>query len=299
MKREIFTIVLATMFVAYSFAQDTLVIDKFTGNTSSGIGVASGQTDVGSGVSVISYENDQLKSEYTWLHSDWFPRTVWYNFNDYKDVSNTPFLVVKFMVTDDFSDSIPVRLDLYGDGADPYNDTIRAQMETNGHPWELKAKVDEWYTVASNFIAENRFYCTYWNGGISAVRVDSTKINGFEAFSDYGDAKYNSHAGTMYIDYLMMVKDTIKKINKVQFSNINAFGLAVYPNPASTHLTVNAENVISKVEFYDLTGSLVFTLNNVNNRIKQINTAELKKSLYMIKVSDVSGNVVTQRVTFK
>src|SRR4030066_1678126 len=70
-----------------TFAQQELVIDDFIGNTSSGIGVASGQPDWGSGVSVVTYENEQVKSDFAWIHSDWYPRAVWYDFTAYHDVS--------------------------------------------------------------------------------------------------------------------------------------------------------------------------------------------------------------------
>ncbi len=300
MKRGLLTFALATMFVALTSAQDTLIFDEFTGNASSGIGTATGQTDVGSGISVISYENDQLKSDFTWVHSDWFPRAVWYNFKDYQNVAATPFLVVKFMVTDNDNDTIPVRLDLFGDGAQKYNDTIRTQMETNGNPWTLKAVNGKWYTVASNFSAENRFYCSYWNGGIPATRVDSTKIKGFEAFSHYGDAKYNGQAGTLFIDYLMMVSDTNSITpSDVLFGEANAFGLAVYPNPASANFTINAENNISNVDVYDMTGRTVLQLNNVNATIQQINTADMSTGLYFVKVTDINGNAVSKKLMLK
>lgn len=298
MKKHLLTTALFILTCVFTFAQDTLIVDEFTGNTSSGIGEAQPQPDWGSGVSVIDYEDDMLKSDYTWTHADWYPRVVWYYFDEYQDLSQLCVLNVKFMVTDFFNDSIPVRLDLFGDGAEPYNDTIRTMMEANGNPWELYATNGEWYDVSDDFRANNRFYCTYWNGGIPAIRVDSTRINGFEAFAHYGDAKYNGQAGTMYIDHIKMTRTTVTGTKEhILFGSGNAFSVAVYPNPASDYLIVNAENIIPEVNIYDITGRSVMSINNSNNKIIQINVSDLKKGLYFINIQDKDGSIVNKKLT--
>jgi hypothetical protein len=298
MKKHLLTTTLFILACVFTFAQDELIIDEFTGNTSSGIGEAAPQPDWGSGVSVIDYESDQLKSDYTWTHADWYPRAVWYNFDDYQDLSQLSVLNVKFMVTDLFNDSIPVRLDLFGDGAEPYNDTIRAQMETNGNPWELWATNGEWYDVSDDFLANNRFFCTYWNGGIPATRIDSTRINGFEAFAHYGDAQYNDQAGTLFIDYIKMTKTSMTGTEEhTLFSSDNAFAVAVYPNPAAEFINVNAENIISSVNVFDIVGKSVLSINESNRKILQVNVSDLNKGIYLMNIEDVNGNSVNKKFT--
>ncbi len=296
MKKNLLTTALFILACVFTFAQEELIIDEFTGNTSSGIGVASGQPDWGSGVSVIDYADDQLKSDYSWLHSDWFPRAVWYDFGDYEDFSTLSVLNIKFMVTDFFNDNIPVRFDLFGDGAEPYNDTIRTRMETNGNPWTYVAENGVWYELTDDFRANNRFYCTYWNGGIPAIRVDSTMINGFEAFAHYGDAMYNGQAGTLFIDYLKMTKTSVTGTEEsILIGSDNTFAVAVYPNPAKEYLYINAENIISEVTVYDIVGKLVMSIDGSNRKIIQIDASDLKKGMYIIKLQDTNGNIVNKK----
>lgn len=279
------------------YAQQELVIDDFFGDGSTGIGMASAQPDWGSGVSVISYENDQLRSDFNWIHADWYPRVVWYDFDDYQDLSALPYLHIKFMVTDAVNETIPVRFDLFGDGAEPYQDTIRTRMETNGNPWTFEATKDEWYALSDDFIANNRYYCTYWNGDIPATRVDSTLINGFEAFSHYGQAKYNNQDGTMFIDYIIMSDSpTLTGIEDVLLGKRNAFGLAVYPNPVADILNINAENTISAIRVMDASGKILYTGSNVNERKCTLSFSSYAKGLYVVSVTDTKGNTVNKKV---
>ncbi|MBN2275796.1 MAG: T9SS type A sorting domain-containing protein [Bacteroidales bacterium] len=295
MKRHllVFALLFAPLVI---FAQQELVIDDFTGNMSSGIGEAVPQPDWGSGVSVISYEDDQMKSEFSWIHADWYPRAVWYNFIGYYDLSETPVMTIKFMVTDDVNETIPVRFDLYGDGAEPYNDTIRTVMETNGNPWTFLATKDEWYTLSDDFAANNRFYCTYWNGNIPATRVDSTQINGFEAFSHYGDTKYNNQAGTLFIDYIIMSNAPVTGIEKLVAGKKNAFGLALYPNPASEYLNINAENPVSVIRIMDTSGKIIFTDSHMSGKKFTLSLTSFSKGLYIASVTDIYGNTVNKKV---
>ena len=279
------------------FAQQELVIDDFFGNASTGIGLASAQPDWGSGVSVISYEDDQLRSDFNWIHADWYPRVVWYDFNDYQDLSALPYMHIKFMVTDNVNDIIPVRFDLFGDGAEPYLDTIRTRMETNGNPWTFEANKDEWYEISDDFLANNRYWCLYWNGNIPATRVDSSMVNGFEAFSHYGDAKYNGQDGTMFIDYIIMSDSpTLTGIEEVLFGQKNAFGLAVYPNPASEYLNINAENTISVIRIMDTSGKIIVALNDVNEKKCTLSLFSYAQGLYIVSVTDIKGNTVNRKV---
>jgi hypothetical protein len=296
MKKYLLITILMTLACVYTFGQDVQVIDDFTGNTSSGIGVAAPWVDFGAGASTITYEDNTLRSDYSWIHSDWFPRAVGYAFNDYQDFSQLSMMVIKYLVTDGSHDSIPVRFDLYGDGASPYNDTIRTQMETNGHPFLKNAAVNEWYTDSTDFHSDNRFYCTYWNGGIAPIRVDSTKMKGFEAFASFGDAAYNGVAGILFIDYIKMRKAGNTSIGKRIYGAENTFGLAVYPSAGNSTLNIIAERRLSTIRVIDLTGKTIFTRNNINDKRCQLNISTFNSGVYFVSAFDTEGNRVTKKV---
>lgn len=295
MKKNLLFVVALVLTIGLVNAQSVIVVDEFTGNASSGIGTAEPGPEYGAGQSVITYENDMLRSDYTWTNADWYPRAVYYRFDDYVDCAPNPVLMVKFMVTDNFNDEIPVRLDLYGEAV--INDTVRQEVETNATPWELKAANGEWYEVSDNFIENNRFACSYWNGGIPVTRIDSTRIKGFEAFSSYGNAAFNGQAATLYIDYIKLSGPT--GIEEYLYGKPSAFSLAVYPNPATEFVTVNAENEIQSINVFDILGKSVITVNDVLTNKTDVKVNQLNPGLYFVAVEDLAGNTVAKKLHVK
>mgnify|MGYP006285723829 FL=1 len=281
------------------FGQNEILINDFTGtldpNTIFGDDY---QAVDGPNRSVVTFEDNMLKAEYVWDKPDWYPRAVWYYFDETMDFSNTPVLEVKYMFEDNDNDSINIRFDLWGDGAEPLNDTIREMMETNGNPWEEWAINGEWYTKGSNFTEENRWYCTYWNGGIPPTRVDSTKINGFQAFTNYGDNNQANEPGTLWIDYIM-VRDVMTGTEKYLVGSKGAFGLAVYPSPVVDNLRINSENMIKRIDIFDITGKRVYTLSDVNKKKLQVNVSQFANGMYITNVYDVDGRVVSEKIIKK
>lgn len=67
----------------------------------------------------------------------------------------------------------------------------------------------------------------------------------------------------------------------------------VYPNPATSSIVVEGENLHS-VSVYDETGRLVrvFALNGTGNRIP----LDVEPGVYFLKVDDRQGNSASQRV---
>jgi hypothetical protein len=195
---------------ATAFGQSEIVINDFSGSFNNNtIYGDSYSADGAPNRSLISFEDEKLKADYIWNRPDWYPRAVWYEFDDYIDMSLYPVLEIKFMAEDIYNDSIRVRLDLYGDGAEPLNDTIREHMATNANPLDGYVENGVWYTIESDFITDQRFYATYWNENIPLTRIDSTRIKGFEAYTNFGDSTRANEPGTLWIDY-MKVKDQLE-----------------------------------------------------------------------------------------
>ena len=292
---------LLTVFAAgtMAFGQTEILINEFTGTLDPAKIYGDDYDAAGApNRSVVTFENNMLRADYVWNKPDWFPRAVWYHFDNVLNMEDTPVLEVKFMVEDNDNESIKLRFDLYGDGAEQYNDTIREMMETNGNPWEVVAENGVWYTLGSDFVAENRFFCTYWNGGIPATRIDSTMIKGFEAFANYGDNNFFNQPGTLWIDYIL-VRDVMTGVERYVVGNKKAFSVALYPSPATEYLKINSENMIGRIDIFDITGKRVFSLNDVNRNKLEVNVSEFKAGLYITNIYDTNGKVVSDKIIKK
>ena len=295
MKKLLLSLVAVCFSATMVFGQTEVLINDFTGTLDPAkIYGDNYQAAAGPNQSLISFEDSKLRANYIWDKPDWFPRAVWYFFDNDRDLSATPVLEVKFMIQDNDNDSIKVRFDLFGKGAQPLNDTIRSGMETNGNPWVLYGQNGDWHTVGSDFEADDRWYCTYYGTGIPATRVDSTQIAGFQAFTNFGDNNFANQAGTLWIDYIK-VRDVLTGIEEIIYGRENAFGVALYPSVTSTILNINAENMINRVDIFNITGKLVNSINNINERQFEINVSGLEKGMYITNIHNQKGQIVSNK----
>lgn len=73
--------------------------------------------------------------------------------------------------------------------------------------------------------------------------------------------------------------------------------LSVFPNPSTDVLHISSDEVISKVEFYTISGELSLNhLMNENNKV-EINIADLNSGMYLVKVYGKDGSISVQRIT--
>lgn len=79
-------------------------------------------------------------------------------------------------------------------------------------------------------------------------------------------------------------------VNEVSETSVN-----VYPNPANQTLYVNATSNINKIEVFNTLGQKVMTV-SANDNHAQLNTSNLSKGMYMLKLHTDNG-VVNQKFT--
>lgn len=72
-------------------------------------------------------------------------------------------------------------------------------------------------------------------------------------------------------------------------------GVKVFPNPAGEAVTVQANAVIDRLDFYDLTGRMVYTEQGFNTHF-QVSLSLLPSGLYLLNVLTVNGHQHTQRL---
>ena len=66
--------------------------------------------------------------------------------------------------------------------------------------------------------------------------------------------------------------------------------IKLYPNPATDLVTVTANHEISKAEIFDELGRKVLSVTVHNNKQIQLNTKQLSKALYVIRLTGANGN---------
>ena len=93
----------------------------------------------------------------------------------------------------------------------------------------------------------------------------------------------------IYIDNIYFHKNTILGVSTFETSKI-----AMYPNPAKTSFTIDAQDKIEKVSVYNLLGQEIIST-TPNNQSATINIAEFQIGVYLVKAT-INGNVATSRI---
>jgi len=70
---------------------------------------------------------------------------------------------------------------------------------------------------------------------------------------------------------------------------------SVYPNPVSSSLTISSEEMISTVDVINVIGQTVIS-QNVNSKLTQIATSNLKNGVYFVRVQDNNGNTSVSKI---
>jgi hypothetical protein len=80
--------------------------------------------------------------------------------------------------------------------------------------------------------------------------------------------------------------------------NVNQAGInSVYPNPATTELTVELWwNVASDIEIFDATGKLVVRQNQVSGDLIRIDLNDLTPGLYTLRITNKGGTTARRFV---
>ncbi|MBC8884331.1 T9SS type A sorting domain-containing protein [Flavobacterium piscinae] len=85
--------------------------------------------------------------------------------------------------------------------------------------------------------------------------------------------------------------------NTLSVSSFETSNIKMYPNPASTNFTIEAQEIVSNVSVYNVLGQEVVT-NNPNNNQATIDISSLQTGIYVVKAT-INGNVSTSRIVKK
>lgn len=73
--------------------------------------------------------------------------------------------------------------------------------------------------------------------------------------------------------------------------------LSAFPNPATDVLHINSDEMISKIEFYTVSGELSLNHSMNESNTAEINIAALNSGMYLVKVYGKDGSISIQRIT--
>lgn len=106
-----------------------------------------------------------------------------------------------------------------------------------------------------------------------------------------------ANGANIYFDYNLPIQTnqyvtTISNTLGQQEIEPNSEKIKIYPNPVNEYLTINSQEAIKKIEFYDAMGRIV---QSIISPKEQINVAQLKKGVYSIKVY-FTDNIYTSKL---
>jgi hypothetical protein len=107
-------------------------------------------------------------------------------------------------------------------------------------------------------------------------------------FGPQGDVRY-------VYNYVRCVRDISLPTS---IKNINSSELKIYPNPATTSITIDNNKSIERVLIYTIQGVKVLELNPGVNTT-QINSSGLTSGVYFISVINESGQTQTQKIIIR
>ncbi|MEO6687043.1 MAG: T9SS type A sorting domain-containing protein [Dyadobacter sp.] len=93
----------------------------------------------------------------------------------------------------------------------------------------------------------------------------------------------------------------VDKDNTYAFSRINSISLdsglgIIYPNPANESITLDIDNLktVSSLEIFDVKGTRVLKMTKLASN--KINIEKLAAGIYLVKITQVSGAVIVQKI---
>ena len=160
------------------------------------------------------------------------------------------------------------------------NNGVGAIKATGASPVQFSFPNDTWFTLTHYIDVDNDNIDIHINGisiyNGSAYTSDFTGTTGGAlAALDFFSA---SNSNSFYIDDVEFVAGYLstKEISK-------SVELSVFPNPVSEVLNINAEQEITLITIYDMTGRVVKTINS-NTKSLTVSTTDLTPGTYMVKV---------------
>jgi hypothetical protein len=147
---------------------------------------------------------------------------------------------------------------------------------------------------AIEFSVTNANFLTNPNPGWISLDIplaNFAPINGASR-NDLVQFVISSDLGTIFYDNLYLHKNTVLGV-----AGFEAAKFKIYPNPATTELTIENNSTISGISIVNMLGQQVLS-KTVTNSIEVVNVSNLQSGVYLLKVDSENGSS-TQRFVKK
>lgn len=124
------------------------------------------------------------------------------------------------------------------------------------------------------------------------ICINTPPGNACPNLTDFVQFVITSDLGTVFYDNLYLHKNTVLNVASFEKSN-----LKMYPNPATTNFTIEAEDMLENVVLYNMLGQTVINV-NPNNQQANIDISGLQVGVYVVKAT-VNGVESTTRLVKK
>ena len=158
--------------------------------------------------------------------------------------------------------------------------------------------VDGWAGTDPSYYPEvwPRFDGTYTNPTILTASIEGLPLGDLNWFPT-AKASWLKHKDEVMQHILSLNEDQILLTGVKQARQSVAF--TIYPNPAEDVLSVKSAEKMSKLNIYNIAGSLLKSVDMSSRLTSTINISELPTGLYMVKVYFSEGGVFSYRLVKK
>ncbi|MDX6747938.1 T9SS type A sorting domain-containing protein [Polaribacter sp. PL03] len=170
--------------------------------------------------------------------------------------------------------------------------TGTAGFKVNSEVW-IKTTTDATFFIRSrvryrkgtvNEFSDDRREFTFVANTWQKLSFSHTAANDFDSAAYFIQPQTAATPGlVLYIDNLS--SEEIPAATASVEEN-NSFKFEIFPNPANNLLNIETQEVLKKVEIFNLLGKKVLSANNVS---KSIDISSLSKSMYLVKLTSEKG----------
>ncbi len=129
---------------------------------------------------------------------------------------------------------------------------------------------------------------TITNGGTDLATIDKILLRQDSPSETPNTELDELRLGTTWAS----VTPTANAINAVS----NEQNIKIYPNPATSQVTISTVEKISNVKIFDIQGKMVKELSNINANQINVDVTELSSSVYSVVVVSNNGNTFNSRI---
>ena len=152
----------------------------------------------------------------------------------------------------------------------------------------------------NGYVKGNYYYLSNYAAGLRVIDISDiangnmAEIAYFDTYPSDDNASYNGtwNVYPYFPSGVTTINDrsggffVVQSTQNLGASDFDANGFTVYPNPASTVITIRSNNnPIQTMSVYDVSGKLLISETDLNVQTKQLNIASLSQGMYFVNVN--------------